>query len=290
MERRFDRTTENVGNIVKLEHINVKVPDQGLATLFYVTGMGFTRDPFIMTSTNNMWINIGQNQFHLPTGKPDVLRGVNGIVVPDREALLKRLQGVKKQLDGTKFAFAERNDLIEATCPWGNRFRCHEPDRARFGPLALGVPYVQFDVPAGAAPAIARFYEQVMEAPAKVEDEGEGCQARVQVGVKQYFLFRETDKPLPEYDSHHIQIYLADFAKPYRRLAELGLLTMDTLEHEYRFKDIVNLDSKQVVFTVEHEVRSMRHPLFGRPLVNRNPAQTNQNYRPGHDAMSWALA
>jgi len=28
----------------------------------------------------------------------------------------------------------------------------------------------------------------------------------------------------------------------------------------------------------------MCHPLFGRPLVNRNPAQSNQGYVPGQDA------
>ena len=36
---------EDVGNIVSLEHINVQVPDQQAAILFYVVGMGFTRDP-----------------------------------------------------------------------------------------------------------------------------------------------------------------------------------------------------------------------------------------------------
>jgi hypothetical protein len=35
---------------------------------------------------------------------------------------------------------------------------------------------------------------------------------------------------------------------------------------------------------LEHEVRSMRHPLFKRPLVNRNPQQSNRGYRPGADA------
>jgi hypothetical protein len=30
--------------------------------------------------------------------------------------------------------------------------------------------------------------------------------------------------------------------------------------------------------------------MFGRPLINRNPAQTNSDYKPGHDEMSWALA
>jgi hypothetical protein len=91
---------------------------------------------------------------------------------------------------------------------------------------------------------------------------------------------------LPEYDQHHIQIYIADFEKPYKKLGELGLLSVDTLEHEYRFIDIVDLDTKKVLFQVEHEVRSMRHPLFGRPLINRNPAQTNTDYHPGHDALA----
>ena len=45
-----------------------------------------------------------------------------------------------------------------------------------------------------------------------------------------------------------------------------------------------------MLFKVEHEVRSSRHPLFGRPLVNRNPAQTNTAYMPGHDAAEWFLA
>jgi hypothetical protein len=31
-------------------------------------------------------------------------------------------------------------------------------------------------------------------------------------------------------------------------------------------------------------VRSMRHPLFARPLVNRNPEQSNVRYAPGYDA------
>jgi hypothetical protein len=37
-------------------------------------------------------------------------------------------------------------------------------------------------------------------------------------------------------------------------------------------------------------VRSQTHPLYGRPLVNRNPTQSNRNYSPGHDGMSWAMA
>ena len=34
----FNRAQEDVGNVVMLEHVNTRVPDQSLATAFYVTG------------------------------------------------------------------------------------------------------------------------------------------------------------------------------------------------------------------------------------------------------------
>jgi len=52
---------------------------------------------------------------------------------------------------------------------------------------------------------------------------------------------------------------------------------------------IVDLDSGKPLFTVEHEVRSATHPMFMRPMVNRNPAITNRNYAFGHDQSSWAM-
>ena len=64
---------------------------------------------------------------------------------------------------------------------------------------------------------------------------------------------------------------------------------METNQFEYRFNDIVDLDSREVLFTVEHEVRSQTNPMFGRRLINRNPDQTNRDYRPGHDVLSWAM-
>ena len=48
--------------------------------------------------------------------------------------------------------------------------------------------------------------------------------------------------------------------------------------------DYVHPETGETLFTIEHEVRSMRHPLFMRPLVNRNPSQSNINYAPGYDA------
>ncbi|MGA0315238.1 MAG: hypothetical protein ACO3MJ_07595, partial [Alphaproteobacteria bacterium] len=79
--KKYDRKNEDVGNIIGLEHMNVLIGDQIKATLFYVKALGFTRDPFMMTNVDNMWINLGRSQFHLPTGKPQVLRGRTGLVV-----------------------------------------------------------------------------------------------------------------------------------------------------------------------------------------------------------------
>jgi hypothetical protein len=166
MPQPFDRAAEDLGNSIHFEHVNFQVPDQRLATLFYVAGLGLTRDPYLMVSDTNMWINVGRSQFHLPSGDPQVLRGLTGIVISGRQALLERLASVANKLDGTAFAFSEHNDYVEATCPWGNRLRCYEPDAARFGRITLGIPYVEFDVPVGTAPGICAFYSEIMGMPA----------------------------------------------------------------------------------------------------------------------------
>ena len=288
MQKTFDRAAEDLGNSIHLEHVNVQIPDQHLATLFYVAGLGLTRDPYLMVSDNNMWVNVGRSQFHLPTGKPQVLRGATGIVMPGREALLGRLAKVRPKLADTRFGFAEHNDYVEATCPWGNRIRLHEPDAARFGRIALGIPYVEFDVPAGSATGIARFYREVMDIPASVAN-GDGTVARTKVGKDQYLLFRETDRPLPEFDEHHVQIYITNFSGPYRLLKARGLISQEDNQYQYRFCDIVDPADGRRLFTVEHEVRSATHPMYLRPLVNRDPAQTNRNYAQGHDQAAWAM-
>src|SRR5688572_21738061 len=98
MAKTFDRTVEDLGNCIALEHVNTTVPDQRPATLFFISGLGLTRDPYIQTGLGNMWINVGRSQFHLPAKDPQVLRGHTALVMPDREALLARLSEVKPKL------------------------------------------------------------------------------------------------------------------------------------------------------------------------------------------------
>jgi predicted enzyme related to lactoylglutathione lyase len=286
-KKTYDRSAEDLGNIVALEHVNVTVPDQEKATLFYINGLGLTRDPYMMTGPANMWVNVGRQQFHLPTSKPQVLRGHVGVVVSDYEALPRRLGRVREALANTRFECHERDGYIEATCPWGNRMRCYAPNK-RFGAMQLGIPYVEFEVAAGTADGIARFYSQVMGAQAAPLEDANGRFACVTAGNGQNLFFRETDRPIPAYDQHHLQIYINDFSGPHRRLKEKGLIMQESDQHQYRFQDIVDLDSGKVLFTIEHEVRSMKHPLYLRPLVNRNPSQNIMRYAPGEDARNWA--
>jgi hypothetical protein len=286
---KYDRATQDVGNIVLLEHYNCCIDDQRLAVLFYVVGLGATRDPYIFPGMENIWLNFGRTQVHMPSRavppKTERLRGTAGFVVPDLGELAKRLEHAGKEMKRilperkTLFDWREKGGLIEATDPWGTRVRCHAPS-PEYGPIDLGLAYVDFDVPPGTAEGIARFYNEVMAAPASASK----GRAVVRVGKHQQLLFTETEAKQPEYDGHHIQVYIADFSKPYKWLLERGLVTMETDEAEWRFQWIVDPKDGRKLFQIEHEVRSMKHRLFSRPLVNRNHAITNMTYVAGHDA------
>ena len=278
MSERYDRAVDDVGNLVEIGHINVNVADQLAATEFYISALGLTRDPYMMTGTNNMWVNIGRHQFHLPTAeRGQRFRGTAGLVVPDLDALRARLAAAH-------VAFAPTADGLEVTSPWGNRIRAHAPD-PRFGPFTLGLAYVECDVAPGTAAGIAAFYREIFGTPISVTDGGRT--ARVPAG-EQCLIFREADGPLEAYDGHHIQVYIADFSTPYAKLLERKLVTAEDGRHQYRFRDIVSPDDGRVLFQLEHEVRSLRHPMFGRALVNRDASVDVRTYAPGREAYAWA--
>src|SRR3989454_670515 len=200
----FDRKAEDVGNIVLLEHVNFRVPDQQLATAFYVSALGFTRDPYLMVGLDNMWINLGRSQFHLPTGAPNHSRGRVGCVVSDFDALPERLKAADKWLGGTRYTHTVEKNHADVTCPWGNRIRLHR---------------------AG-----------------------------------------------------------SDFGGSHAKLNERGIVSQESNPYQYRFQEIVDPDSGKLLYEIEHEVRSFTHPMYARPLVNRNPAQRQPTYQPGQDA------
>ncbi|MFB3103637.1 MAG: hypothetical protein ACE1ZA_01810 [Pseudomonadales bacterium] len=278
----YDRRTEDVGNVQLLEHVNLTVPDQGLAALFYVTGLGFTRDPYIDFGTFNMWVNAGEQQFHLPKAKAQIFRGHIAIVLPDLDDLKKRFKFIAKPMADTSIAWEERDDYIAVTCPWGNQIRAYGP--GKFSNMDLGIPYIDMQVPPDTTAGIARFYEQVMGCSV-VYEQGK---VRVQMGYNQELIFSETDEAIADYDGHHIAVYVSNFSGPHKYLAERQLISEESDQHQYRFQYIVDPQTGTILTELEHEVRSMSHAMRGRPLVNRNPAVNFFTYKKGNERFSTA--
>jgi hypothetical protein len=63
-------TLPEVGGILHLDHVNFQVSDHDLATVFFVNGLGLTRDPYRRVDETNMGVNVGLQQFHLPRRGP----------------------------------------------------------------------------------------------------------------------------------------------------------------------------------------------------------------------------
>jgi hypothetical protein len=205
-------------------------------------------------------------------------------VLPDLDALEERLSSIKPALEGTQFSWSSNQDHVAVTCPWGNRFRCHKSGPA-YGDMAQGLAAVDFNVTEGTAAAIAGFYQNVLAAPAKIESDSGHAVAHVDIGRNQSLRFRESKEPIAPYDGHHIAIYVANFSRAYNFLKSRQLISEEVRNHQFRFKSIIEPDSGRIVFLLEHEVRSLHHPMFHRPFVNRDPAQSQRNYRRGRDAL-----
>ncbi|MEL7210256.1 MAG: hypothetical protein AAGK32_18835, partial [Actinomycetota bacterium] len=219
------------------------------------------------------------------TDQTHVFRGVMGLVVPDPDTVARRLGRLIERFEpmaGSLAGCEAIDDGYLVTCPWGNRFRIHRPTDLE-API-IGMPYVEVTTAPGTAAGIAAFYREVLGAVSHVDDHGGKPRAVVAVGRHQHLYFAETDDAIPDYDGHHIAVYLHNFSGPYQWLLERELISRETDDHEYRFTDIVEPETGRVCAVLEHEVRSMFHPMFGRELVNRHPGQgIGLRYKPGHD-------
>jgi hypothetical protein len=152
--------------------------------------------------------------------------------------------------------------------------------------MKLGIPYVEFNVPVGTASGIGQFYKEVMGAPYTLTQDMNGALVRVKVGPSQCLIFRETTQEIPEYDGHHLAVYIANFSGPHAFLKKHGLVTQESSEYQYRFQDIVHPETGRKLFVIEHEVRSFTHPMLGREILNRNPSQNIGGYARGRDTFA----
>jgi hypothetical protein len=259
-----------LGTIVHFEHVNFRVPDHRLAHVYFCEGLGFTRDPTRMVGIRNMWVNIGTQQIHLPAGPPTPFKGEVGVIVPDLDVVAKRLGEAKAQLEGTLFSCEREGETLRTTTPWGHRIRVH-PFGMFPGRNPQAIPYVEFWVPKGAAAGIAAFYRDVIGCPAEVEPVEGAPTARVTVGRHQQFRFVEKPDGGVVPHNNHVAVYLTRFHAIYSELGLRGCIMEEDIGEQFRFNHIKDPASGQVLYSIEHEMRSLHHPDFGKPLFNRVP-------------------
>ena len=170
--------------------------------------------------------------------------------------------------------------------PLGQPLPLPRAGRGALRAITLGMPYVEFDVPPGTAPGIARFYREIVGAPAGRPGT---AAARVLVANGQHLVFRETDRAPPEFDGHHVQIALADFGGPYARLRERGLVSRG--EQRLAVPLPGHRGPRQRPAAVHRGARGAQHdapalrPAAGEPERGAQQPQL----RPGHEAWAWAM-
>ena len=266
-----------LGNLVFFDHINLMVTDHRLATLFFVEGLGLTRDPYRMAGVRNMWVNVGTQQFHLPIGVPERFAGEIGVSFPDLDTLQARLNEIAPALAGTAFRCERDDGTLLVHDPWGRRYRMHNahtlPSR---NPLAI--PYVEFWVQPGTAAGIAAFYRDVAGAPAELTNAGGETAAHVFAGPHQSLRFREKRGEIPSGRALHVAVYLTRFWEVFHRMEELGLLYEGIRGEQFRFCDIPAPEGGGLLYSIEHEVRSIYHLDYRRPLVNRTAMPNEPGY------------
>lgn len=150
----------------------------------------------------------------------------------------------------------------------------------------IGIDFVEFACPLGTADQIALFYDSVLDATTSVLETTSGKTAMIAFGnvdgdgrASQSLLFRETSEEIPIYDGHHVAMYVgesaADFEQAFKNAQLAGVVwvnprfsdkaeDLEGARHwkQFRFKDIVDIETGKKVFELEHEMRSIEHEAW----------------------------
>lgn len=161
---------------------------------------------------------------------------------------------------------------------------CGDKPRALGG--ALGVESIRFLVKRGAAPAIERFYRDLLgfDACLRTEDQIYEYQPENQsitvtktpltktvvvrastTSLNQELIFQESLAPQPSGSNKGMQIclYCSNYRAVREGCASHGLLTDErAAEKVLNFRRIIDIDSGELILTLAHEIRSMDHPEY----------------------------
>lgn len=274
MNERFGAINPEIGGIIHLDHVNFATPDQEMATVFFINGLGLTRDPYQRADEQNMGVNVGLQQFHLPRRgeKTPPFHGMVGLVVPDLAGIKERLEllGGLGKFDGTPYSWDEQDGTVILTSPFGYRLRLHPAGSIPFL-RPVGIAYVEVPVPPETADRIARFYREIVRAPVALSAIAGEKTALVTAGPHQQIRFIE--RALDDYNTHsmHISYYVTHYNELREAAAANGSLMGAGRGEVFFFDKIFDPDTGETIITIQNEVRSAYHPDFMRQLVNRWP-------------------
>ena len=286
----FDRAAEDLGNSIHIEHVNVQIPDQRIGDAV------LRRGPRAHARSLPMVVRQQHVDQCRPQPVPSADRPAAGAARPHRHRDPRPRGAARAPHRGAQEArrhalrFPRAQRLRRGDLPVGQslpllraRRRALRPHRARLS--LCRVRRAGRHARTASRHSIARWSTRRPR-----WSNGDGTVARVtdRQGPAPV-QFRETDRPQPEFDGHHIADLRDEFLRPAppaeRAQARQpgGQPVPVPLPRHRRSRQ------RRPLFTIEHEVRSVSHPMFLRPLVNRNPTQTNRNYAAGYQELPLAM-
>lgn len=280
-------TSTSEPGLLLLEHLNLNVMSTEESLKFY-EALGCARDER-RPMNKTLHANCGAlTQFHTPSPENEAYIGSEGA---------QRWRGSVELLyaDGDSLAAAEErlgalgfpvSEHVVAGLH-GNEFLLRVADAAEVKLLGtesgarpgseksscVGMRGATLNVPPGTAEKGARFYETVLGFATERLSETSWAVCGGP-GKAQRLVLKEEEKSTGKEVGEHMAIYIGDYEGCFNRLLERGLIFVNprfkhldastNLEEAlrdscFRFKNVVDLETGQLLFELEHEVRNVHH-------------------------------
>mmetsp|Transcript_25824 Transcript_25824/g.45859 ORF Transcript_25824/g.45859 Transcript_25824/m.45859 type:complete len:302 (-) Transcript_25824:151-1056(-) len=280
-----------------LEHLNLDVLDQEVAEAFYCGVLGCSKDPK-RPKHRTLHSNCGYlTQFH--TGKEEKAQIWRGVIelafTPEAlQKVVERVASLERKAEKNPFTVVSRaSSSLRLRGPFGNDFLLRAATKPQFtylsdakhgiracseGSAPLGISSVTVACAPGKAREIAKFYLEVFHFPIEfAQANGEKKSTVVAGNGAQQIFFLETEGVAVDEDrGEHMAIYIGDFEGCFKRCKNLGLVWVnprfkhldntETLEdarssQTFRIRDVKGWDTGEHLLRLEHEIRSLKHPL-----------------------------
>lgn len=172
-----------------------------------------------------------------------------------------------------KVAYGESYGILPNMRPMDPNAKKPKEPSAR--PVCLGLGDIYIEVPTGAAAKIARFYKEIFHFDVQENSPGNWSVVGGPNGNCQALRFQDVADAKP-WGGEHLAMYIGDYEGTFQRADQKGLVWQNprfikvdnvrTLEEarksqQFRLKDIIDLDSGEKIFELEHEVRGYQSKL-----------------------------